>query len=640
MAPLRILSASALAFACVLVLCRAQASAASQNYVTLLFSRGLVQGVMPPGCTPLPGGVTVWQVADYLGQKGYTATEAATTTTTAQSSRCNANGDYTLGWDDLHTLRDQYGWEATPRATRDDRALSLDEQYADSCNLLRTFYAEGFDRAWSMYSYYGGQYSLSMQRDVVGTCFAFGRTYQGTVNPLPLTFPYLVSVESINGGRCADRALPCSTLGTRFTYTQPSEIQALVNQNGWAVVQGYKFVTGRFSAGGWGWDCTGLDPASHWTTKTELYCYGDWQSAIEAIPPATQVAAADVVAAAQGRVMRGPVTAIRLTPSSGVIQTGTSQPFTVDGLDAQGRFAGEVTSETTLAVDGGGWCTANACGASMPGVYTVTATHAGTGATATALMTVTDGPAVTGVSPTSGKVGSSVTITGIAIGGATGVAFGGAPAAFTVQSPSRITATVPAAATTGAITVTTASGSATSAGAYSVLPAITSVSPGNGPVGRLVTITGSGLGGATSVRFNRVGAVFTVLSSTRITARVPWRGTTGAITVTTPGGTATSQSAFRVVPGIASFSPAQGPGGTLVTISGSAFTGATRVAFGGVAASFAVSSNTAITASVPTGATTGRITVRTSGGTATSASTFVVTAAPALPAGRLLRFVA
>ena len=124
-----------------------------------------------------------------------------------------------------------------------------------------------------------------------------------------------------------------------------------------------------------------------------------------------------------------------------------------------------------------------------------------------------------------------------------------------------------------------------------------------------------------------------MVSSTQITAIVPSGASgSGPIQVTTPGGTATSASNFTVTaspPTISSFSPISGPVGTTVTISGNNFNGATAVAFNGTAvASFTVDSNTQIRATVPTGATSGSISVTTPGGTATSASNFTVTTPP------------
>ncbi len=75
-------------------------------------------------------------------------------------------------------------------------------------------------------------------------------------------------------------------------------------------------------------------------------------------------------------------------------------------------------------------------------------------------------------------------------------------------------------------------------------------------------------------------------------------------------------------PVIDSFNPASGSPGTSVTISGSGFTCATAVSFGGTAASsFTVDSDTRITAIAGQGST-GKITVTNPAGTATSASDF------------------
>jgi hypothetical protein len=78
-------------------------------------------------------------------------------------------------------------------------------------------------------------------------------------------------------------------------------------------------------------------------------------------------------------------------------------------------------------------------------------------------------------------------------------------------------------------------------------------------------------------------------------------------------------------PTLSSFSPASGPVGTAVTITGTNFTGATTVKFNNVTATFTVNSATSITATVPTGATTGTVSVTTAGGTAISSTSFTIT---------------
>jgi cytochrome c peroxidase len=148
-----------------------------------------------------------------------------------------------------------------------------------------------------------------------------------------------------------------------------------------------------------------------------------------------------------------------------------------------------------------------------------------------------------------------------------------------------------------------------------------------GPAGTSVTITG--FTGATAVSFNGVAATFTVSPSGTITTTVPAGATTGPITVTTPGGgPLVTTTRFTVTPAITSFAPTIGAVGTGVTITGTNFTGATAVSFGGRAATFSVSNSGTVTTTVPAGATTGPITVTTLDGTATTAASFTVSSAP------------
>ncbi|WP_324680612.1 FG-GAP-like repeat-containing protein [Hymenobacter sp. GOD-10R] len=85
-------------------------------------------------------------------------------------------------------------------------------------------------------------------------------------------------------------------------------------------------------------------------------------------------------------------------------------------------------------------------------------------------------------------------------------------------------------------------------GQVPLAPTLTSFSPLNGPVGTRVTIMGTGLNGATAVRFNGTAASsFIVNSATSLTAVVAAGSTTGPVSVTTPSGTATSTTNFTVL---------------------------------------------------------------------------------------------
>jgi subtilisin-like proprotein convertase family protein len=165
------------------------------------------------------------------------------------------------------------------------------------------------------------------------------------------------------------------------------------------------------------------------------------------------------------------------------------------------------------------------------------------------LNIVTNGPTITSFDPTSGPLGATVAIRGMKFTGAVAVTFGGIPAEFRVRSAKRITATVPEGAISGPISVTTPKGTGVSSASFNVIPVptITSFYPTRGHVGATVVVEGDGFTDASALDFNGVSAAsFMVNSDTQITVTVPAGASTGSITVTTPGGTATSSSSFVV----------------------------------------------------------------------------------------------
>jgi hypothetical protein len=173
--------------------------------------------------------------------------------------------------------------------------------------------------------------------------------------------------------------------------------------------------------------------------------------------------------------------------------------------------------------------------------------------------------------------------------------------------------------------VTTAGGTATSGSPLAVLPRVTGFTPSAAVVGATVTISGNAFGGATNVLFDAVGTAPGTVLPTKITVPVPADASTGKLTVMTAAGAGQSAATFKVLPKLTSFSPGSGVVGTTVTISGTGFTDVTAVKFNGHAAtSWTRDSSIQISAMVPLGATTGKISVLTAGGTATSATNFTV----------------
>jgi YD repeat-containing protein len=151
-------------------------------------------------------------------------------------------------------------------------------------------------------------------------------------------------------------------------------------------------------------------------------------------------------------------------------------------------------------------------------------------------------PVIDNLSPTSGAVGNSVTITGSRFGSTQGnstVTFNGTAAAVSTWSATSIATSVPAGATTGPVVVAV-DGQASNSATFTVVPqpSITSLTPNTGAVGTSVTITGSNFGaaqGTSSVTFNGLASTPTNWSDTGITTTVPTEASSGSVVVTVMG---------------------------------------------------------------------------------------------------------
>jgi len=239
-------------------------------------------------------------------------------------------------------------------------------------------------------------------------------------------------------------------------------------------------------------------------------------------------------------------------------------------------------------------------------------------------------PTSTGIgsfTPKSGPAGTTVTITGINLSGATAVSFGGVPAAsFMNVSSTTITAVVGSGAT-GNVSVVTPNGSA-SLGTFTYgalpTPTITSFSPTTATYGTTVTIYGTNLTGINGVSFGGQNALsFDLVSDTAITV-VVGNGATGDLILTSAAANDTATGFIYTIPPvltITGFYPINGPQGTVVTITGKGLSTNPSVSFGGVAATnVKIISDTLIKAVVGSGAT-GMVKASSFNG-ADSASTF------------------
>ena len=249
------------------------------------------------------------------------------------------------------------------------------------------------------------------------------------------------------------------------------------------------------------------------------------------------------------------------------------------------------------------------------------------GATVISSATFKVSPKLSGFNPGGGSFGTPVTLTGTGLLGATAVKFNGKTTTFSVVSSTQITTVVPANATTGKISVSSAGGTATSTSSFLVsTPFVSSFSPSSGPVGTILTVSGGNFSNPTAVQFNGFFATnVTWVSATKLSVTVPSGATTGPVRVTAANGeSGVSTGIYKVTPLLNSFSPGNGATGTIVTLTGSGLTDTTTVKFNGTIAAFSVVDSQTLTATVPTSATTGKISVSNKGGSVTGAAFFLV----------------
>jgi hypothetical protein len=255
-------------------------------------------------------------------------------------------------------------------------------------------------------------------------------------------------------------------------------------------------------------------------------------------------------------------------------------------------------------------------------------------------------PTVAALSVTKAARGTSVTITGSGLNSATAVAFGDTDASFTSTTVGGVTKLIavapPHAVGAVDVKVTNASGTSTTGPASKFTyvppaPGITTLTPASVTVlgGQSVTLTGTDLSGVTSVKIGTVPVAAKPVNAASLTFLAPVRPAgTYAVTVTNSYGTSTPAGRLTYelppAPAITSLSPASAATykATAVTISGTDFTGATKMTVDGKVLGFSKLSATQLKATLPAHpAGTVKLQVTTPGGTS-AAGTFSYVAPP------------
>lgn len=231
-------------------------------------------------------------------------------------------------------------------------------------------------------------------------------------------------------------------------------------------------------------------------------------------------------------------------------------------------------------------------------------------------------PTITSFSPTSGQLGTQVTLTGNHFNGVSSVLLGGKEAAFQIVADSQILITVPADGMTGSLRVESPSGDAETESLFYCPASIDSFEPLKAIPGSELMIQGANFTGTSRVRIGGKEAEILSVSLSGILATVPSDALIGTVSVTTPAGSLATERVFGVLPFIQGMTPVAGPIGTNLKIMGMGFSEVQTVLIGELAVPFSIQSDGLIEIIVPSNAPSEQVTVINSAGLSISPDSF------------------
>jgi hypothetical protein len=226
----------------------------------------------------------------------------------------------------------------------------------------------------------------------------------------------------------------------------------------------------------------------------------------------------------------------------------------------------------------------------------------------------TPAPTISSISTITVAAGQSITITGTDFDTLQTVSLGSQAATVTSSSSTSITVLTPCDVSSGALTVTTDGGSATSRSVTvkSAKATISSLTPTSVMPGQTLTIKGTYLACLSSVSVNSKPAEIQSTSYGQVAITVPSDATTGYVSVTSSVGTVLSKAKLTVtpLPAITSFTPSHVLPGGVVTITGVSLKGVSSAIINGTTAKTKLTGTTSVAVTVPLGASSGDITLR------------------------------
>jgi hypothetical protein len=269
---------------------------------------------------PVNGTVFLDEVASFLSDRDYVAEGSVPFgqfDPDPAVRKCPWRGVMSASLNDLVSLRDIYGWTfvadsigpvpSDPSDRPPIETLSCADKITSATASLAELARFGHRRAWGLFADPGNSVTTTTLNDVTSRLYAFTRKYGSNLAQNQMTETKAragdwARFKSVVGGRCADSSAPCyshQVVGDpgNTSYEQPDNLfpYMIASPGAWRGIQFYRFVRGANLPAGYPgttsapvgssresyWDCTSANPARHWTSRAEMYCYTDFVQLVE-----------------------------------------------------------------------------------------------------------------------------------------------------------------------------------------------------------------------------------------------------------------------------------------------------------------------------------------------------------------------
>jgi hypothetical protein len=300
----------------------------NQRWLTVLFTRsiwgtaGAGGGRCSPYTDPRNGSVFLDEIASFMTQRGYKAQGSVPFGQLDQNPavrKCPWPGVVSASLNDLESLRNKHGWTFVadsigplPSSSSDRpamTALTCKDQIRASAESLAELQKSGHVRGWGLIAP-PNSLNTGIRDNITSRFYSYTRLYGYNLRKNLNTKEKALAKDwgyfrPVGGGFCNDPNAACykhyvpgNSGGKRYQLPDDLLAYAIATPGAWRGIQFYRLVRGANIPAKYPgtpgspagsiretyWDCSSPDPKRHWTSRSEVYCFVDFQNLMNRLP--------------------------------------------------------------------------------------------------------------------------------------------------------------------------------------------------------------------------------------------------------------------------------------------------------------------------------------------------------------------